>query len=237
MRRLYKSRLLLGLATLSLLAGFSPPAALADDGQAVELLPSDASAELQAVVMAVEATYKDVEALQAHFEQTVSAMGQEQTSEGEVLLMRPRKMRWDFAGENGSLFVTDGEFMWVYTRSLKQAIKYQDLGEAASSVAPIELQDLGSLRDKFTVVLAPESGRKSSLVLLLTPREAGKYPFKQVRLELSPKYVLQSISVTDTLDNLTVLNFSKVKFNPTIPESSFQFQPPAGVEVIEAGAL
>lgn len=219
--------------------GLTTTVALAENPKPApaDILPTDASPEVLEVVEGVEATYKDVEILAAHFEQTVNAAGQEQKSEGEVLLMRPRKMRWDFSGPNGSLFVTDGSYMWVYTRSLKQAIKYQDLGQAASSVAPIELSDLGSLRDKFTVVLAPENGRKSNFVLILTPREAGKYPFKSVTLELTSKYVLQSIAVTDTLDNLTVLNFSKVKFNPDVPADAFSFSPPADVEVIEAGAL
>ncbi len=234
-----KRRILQGLATLLLAAGLTSPTALADDGKPAtqDFIPSDASPEVIAVVEGVESTYKDVQALQATFEQTVTAAGQTRTDKGTVLLSRPRKMRWDFTGPNGSLFVTDGSHMWVYTPSLKQAIKYADLGQAASSVAPIELSDLGSLRDKFTVVLAPENGRKSNFVLILTPKEGGKYPFKSVKLELTNKYVLASIAVTDTLDNLTVLEFSKVKFNPDVPADSFSFTPPADVEVIEAGAL
>jgi len=233
---LLKRRLLRGLA---LFVGLISTAALAQDPPKApaDLIPTDASPEVVQVVEGVEATYKDVLALQAQFEQTVTAAGQTRVDEGTVLLSRPRKMRWDFTGPNGSLFVTDGSYMWVYTPSLKQAIKYADLGQAASSVAPIELSDLGSLRDKFTVVLAPENGRKSNFVLILTPRETGKYPFKSVKLELTSKYVLQSISVTDILDNLTVLNFSKVKFNPDVPDDIFSFSPPADVEVIEAGAL
>jgi outer membrane lipoprotein carrier protein len=231
------SRLLRGLAAFSFVVGLNCSLAVADDSQATAFVPTDASPEVLAVVQAVEDTYRDVDILQAHFEQTVTAMGQTREDQGEVLLSRPRKMRWDFTGPTGSLFVTDGTYMWVYMKHLKQAYKYEDLGEAATSVAPIELSDLGSLRDKFTVVLAPESGRKSSLILILTPKETGKYPFKEVRLELTNKYVLKTISVTDTLDNLTELRFTKVKFNPDVPDSMFSFEPPPDVEVIEAGPL
>ncbi len=227
------------LAVLSLLVGAGLPSAVvrADEDAVPAPMPEESNSQVQEVVQAVEDTYRDVQTLQAHFEQTVTAAGQVRTDQGEVLLSRPRKMRWDFAGPNGSLFVTDGTYMWVYTRHLKQAIRYQDLGQAASSIAPIELQDLESLREKFIVGLAPEGARKSNLVLVLTPKEVGKYPFKEVKLELTSKYVIDSLRVTDTLDNLTVLQFTKVKLNPDVSDASFHFEPPADVEVIEAGGF
>jgi len=223
----------LAASVLAVALSASAPSALAQEE------PGPATPVLDDVVQAVEATYKDVEALQAHFEQTVATAGMEQQrSEGEVLLQRPRKMRWDFTGPEGSLFVTDGVEMWVYTRHLKQAIQYKELSQAASSIAPIELQDLESLRDKWNVEVSTEEGsRKNNLVLILTPKEQGRFPIKQVRLELTRKYVLETVAVTDSLDNLTTLRFTQVRLNPVVSDGSFSFEPPADVEVIVAEGL
>jgi outer membrane lipoprotein carrier protein len=183
------------------------------------------------VIQAVEAKYSKVQAMQADFVQTTRSevFGEEKQS-GQVVLKRPKQMLWNFTGGAKKQFVTDGKTMWIYTEDEKQVIRYDDVS-ASSSTADSLLQSLDSLDEIFVVDLV-EAG-PTHHILALQPRKDGAQ-VKHLNLELDPDYVVRTVTITDSFDNVTVLAFSAVHLNPEVPDSMFQFQPPAGVEVISA---
>lgn len=193
--------------------------------------PASAS-DATAVIRAVEAKYSKVQAMSADFVQTTrsEAFGEE-TQVGELVLKRPKQMYWNFTGGANKQFVTDGKTMWIYTAADKQVIRYDDVS-ASTSTADSLLQSLDSLDELFAVDLIDAS--EAHQVLSLQPRKDGGQ-VKHLDLELDPQYVVKTVTITDTFDNVTVLAFSGVHLNPNVPDSMFQFQPPPGVEVIAAG--
>ena len=211
----------LKLSLLSLTLGLSGDA----------LAGPESPESVEAIVEAVESTYKDVESLQANFVQVTRSLtiGEEQEQKGSVVLQRPKRMRWDFTSPDARLFVTDGQEMWIYAPSDNQAMVYPDTGSGTGMESL--LTDLSQISEFFNVekIDAPAGG--SSVALKLTPREEAS--FKYLKLTLSQSsYEVQQVVVVDTFDNETALSFSDVQLNGDISGVEFSFVPPDGVEVI-----
>lgn len=70
------------------------------------------------------------------------------------------------------------------------------------------------------------------MVLNLTPKE--KEPtVSRITLEVALEdYTVERFSLVDLYGNLTVLDFTNIKFNKEMKDLLFQFQVPPGVEVI-----
>jgi outer membrane lipoprotein carrier protein len=184
------------------------------------------------IVKAVEAKYSTVDAIQANFQQTThNATFGDDVQSGEVTFKRPRKMFWNFTSGAKKQFVTDGTTMWVYTAEDNTVIRYDDLGSSAgSTTAESLLQSLDKLDTLFDIVILPAT---TGHALELTPKTAGQ--IKKVHLELDNDYVVQKVAITDAFDNVTEIAFTGVKLNPTVADTMFTFQVPAGAEVISAG--
>lgn len=209
----------------SLAAGTAPAAAEADPTNTAEL------------VAAIEKTYASVTSLRADFAQVSKniATGTETRQKGRVMLKRPKKMRWDFTGPEGSSFVTDGTTMWVWSQSTNQVIVSSAASAGSGSGMTQLLDDLNQLDELFVVTLVDGAGNaaKSQFVVDLVPRkEAG---FKKLRITFTKKkYTVEQVNLTDLFDNTVELSFSQVRMNQTIEDAQFNFQVPAGATVIRA---
>lgn len=210
------------------LAFAAPSTARAEAPPAVQM--DDQVAE---VVSAVQRRYTGVDVIQAEFVQVSrSDLYGDEEQRGSLVLQRPRKMRWSFHG-SGKQFVTDGSTMWIYNPQDKQVMRFRDFSAQASAADQL-LQSLDKVGDLFDVqLLESSSGHKLSL----TPRdEATKAQVKKVVLGLDAEFTLQSLVITDAFANVTNLTFSGVKLGGTVEDSTFQFDIPAGVEVIDSNA-
>lgn len=189
------------------------------------------------VVAGVERTYDDVQALKASFTQVVTspAMGAGPAQSGEIMLARPRKMRWDFSVPDDKLFVTDGSTMWVYTPADKQVFVSTDLAGGDGTMDAL-LSSLDSLDELFEVSLL-DGAPAGQVRLGLAPRKDSAQ-FKSLELDLSATdYRLQRLVLVDGFDNRTELSFSSLVINPTLADSVFTFQVPPGVQVIDSSGL
>lgn len=208
---------------------FASVSTAAEDG--AEVAASTATAkdpQLKELLNRVEAKYKDVKGFSARFVQVArnEALGDE-TSEGEVHIMRPSKMRWSFDG--GQMFVTDGQKMWVYAADIRQVTEYDDLASMRSSSDEL-LSSLDKLDEHFSVELLStgEQGHELKLV----PKQPGQYKHLKLKLDadLRPAHVV----MTDAFNAVVELTFKDVKMNPALADDLFRFTPPEGVEVIKA---
>jgi outer membrane lipoprotein carrier protein len=65
------------------------------------------------------------------------------------------------------------------------------------------------------------------------PKNAKGDLFESLEMTFD-KNVPVSMTIRDAMQQKTVIFFNKVIINPDLPESQFQFVPPAGVEVLKA---
>ncbi|MGB0721811.1 MAG: outer membrane lipoprotein chaperone LolA [Gammaproteobacteria bacterium] len=169
--------------------------------------------------------------LSADFEQVV--MDQEraevQRSAGKVRLQRPSRFRWDYTEPYEQLILSNGKRFWIYDAELAQVtVKPLDKAIARtpamvlSSDKPVEedydLLDLGTMEGLDWVELVPK---------------VKDTDYDRVRLGFL-REDLKSMELTDGFGQITRITFSNVTLNPHMNASLFTFDPPAGVDVIEA---
>jgi len=193
------------------------------------------------LVTALQGRYKDIASLQAGFVQVqASAIAGDVRSKGTVQVKKPRKARWETTGDQGSLFVTNGAKMSIYTPAMKQVIQMEDMSQASSGSVDILalLEDISKLDEQFevSIVGADDPAAKKHIVVDAVPRKAGGY--KNVRLEFDRKSLdLARVVFTDSMGGTTDLQFSGLKLDAKIDDSAFEFTPPDGVTVIDGGAM
>ncbi|MCB9761547.1 MAG: outer membrane lipoprotein carrier protein LolA [Alphaproteobacteria bacterium] len=214
------------------------PLALAVPAIAAEEGP----ATVEELVTEVEKAYDDVSSLKADFVLVTrsAAMG-ERKERGKVTLKRPKMMRWDSRTPNGqgSLFVTDGAKMWVYTPANAQVLVFNDVSNAGASAGLVDLLDnLGNMDEYFDAsLMEPQSLQdKKSVGVVLKPKSESQ--FSEIRLVFSrKKYELEQVTTVDVLGAETEISFSQVRVNQEIADGEFSFTAPDGAEVINADGI
>jgi outer membrane lipoprotein carrier protein len=195
---------------------------------------------VEGLVSALQARYQNIQTLQARFTQvqTSPVMG-EVKSKGKVQVGKPRKARWETDGAQGSLFVTDGTKMSIYTPASNQVIVMNDMSQAGSGNVDILalLEDISKLDEQFEVSMVKDDPAASThIVVNAKPRKPGGYT--SVRLEFAHKNLdLSRVVFSDSMGGTTDLRFSDLKLDARIDNDRFQFTPPEGVTVIDGGAM
>ncbi len=214
--------------TWGLLATLGSPSAWAEPA-ATEASLDEAT---QALVARIQKTYAPVDTLSASFVQvTESGLYGREEQYGELVMQRPNRMRWDFAG-SGKQYVLDGSTLWIYQPAQKQVLRFTSIQEQ-SMIANNLLMSLHRVGDEFEAsALAAETGHRLQLV----PKDSAlRAQVKQIVLSLDAKLALSGLRLVDPLDNVTDLTFRKTRLGPKVPEGAFTFAVPEGVEIIDAG--
>jgi outer membrane lipoprotein carrier protein len=205
-----KKLLQYGIVVLAMLSSFTLSAA------------DSASAKLNTFVKNV-VTYK------ANFQQTV--LDQQgnvmEKAQGEFVLERPGKFRWDYQEPFPQHIVADGQRIWFYDVDLEQVtVKAQ---QEALTDTPATLLSGNSLpTDKYIVTDVPSEDGMSWVELV--PRNVDS-SFQTIALAFD-QYGLRTMIMKDSFDQRTRLVFSQAQENPVLAEDTFVFTPAPGVDVV-----
>lgn len=174
-----------------------------------------------------------LQTLHARFiQQVASSDGTVQdASEGEVWLARPQRFRWSYGGEFPELVVGDGQRIWIYDEALEQ-VTVKSQAEAQDSPLTL-LTDPNRLEEQFAV---REAGEAWGLQLLELRSVRADQSFDRVLLGLRDDR-LELMIMEDAFGLRTELRFSDLARNPEVEAGLFEFEPPAGVDVIGEGVL
>ena len=181
--------------------------------------------------------------LRAGFAQFVRVEGSDtvQEVEGEVLFKKPDLMRLTHRLPEKQTVVSDGTWLWVYRPSTNQVIQKRLDEWRKSEPLAKGLLDFGrsaELLKRYDAVLstvsAPGTDGYRSFVVTLTPkaseRASGDAEFT-LTLKASTKDFFPyeaSLRVGRASIRST---FTNVRLNPSLPDDSFRFTPPAGADV------
>lgn len=206
----YKKLVQSMLLTLSLL--------LSQNALAVDSASEKLTIFLQSVV-----TFK------AQFEQVVLGPQGDviETAQGQFILERPGKFRWDYLNPYPQEIVADGERIWFYDIDLEQ-VTVQPQKEALTDTPATLLSGEMLPEEKYQVTdLASEDGYAW---VELIPKDADSN-FQSVRFAFDEQGLRQMI-MRDSFDQYTRLIFSDVSENMALDENTFVFVPPEGVDVV-----
>lgn len=172
--------------------------------------------------------------MQADFEQRMFNSEQEltQSSSGRFSLLRPGRFRWDYTAPFEQTIVADGERLWIYDADLEQVtVRLMDAG--LGSTPAMLLSGAADVQDAYNVTSRYFADDIDWLEL--EPRTADS-DFGRVRLGFSDEQ-LTVMDLIDSLGQTTRIVFSAVRHNPDLGEELFQFDIPAGADVIRADEL
>lgn len=197
--------------------------------------PAAAPTDAAAIADRVQAVYDEVRDFSADFTQEYSnvSLGSSRSSTGRVFFKKPGKMRWDYKGPNERFLISDGSQLWVYEPEFAQYYN-QSLTDSQLPSAMRFLMGEGNLRDEFAVRVRSQTAEKITLELVPKQR-SSQFARLHFVVDATSFHVLET-TVFDALGNTNRLRFSRVRQNTDLPDSGFDFTPPAGTTRVEPPA-
>jgi outer membrane lipoprotein carrier protein len=214
--------------------GSAPPPARAVTPAAAPRL------ELAAVIERMQKRYDQARSFRASFSQKYSraVVGRMTVSTGEVAFKKPGRMRWDYRKPEPRMFLSTGQFLWLYEPEEKQAFK-QDLKSSQLPAALAFLMGKGKITDEFEVSFSSDMryGGADDYRLQLGPRQPQS-TYKTIIFVVDGKeFTVRESVLVDQQGNVNHFTFSELKINDKIPDALFKWTPPDGVRVIDTGKL
>ncbi|WP_198034072.1 outer membrane lipoprotein chaperone LolA [Acidihalobacter ferrooxydans] len=149
-------------------------------------------------------------------------------SSGTFELARPGRFRWSYVTPHRQVLVSNGHKLWIYDKGLAQ-VTVRAVGKTLGR-APIMLLGGGApLSDAYT--LSDDGTRNALAWVKLVPKDTRNSQFQSILLGLHAGKVVRMV-MFDQFGHRTVIDFSAVKRNQTLPASDFRFVPPKGVDVV-----
>lgn len=170
----------------------------------------------------------------ANFAQTINGAEGEKLSKsnGQVVISRPGKFYWKSQKPNQMLVVADGKFVWTYDLDLEQVTK-QDLNQALhNSPATLLAGDVSKLQANFDIDFAKKCKANHTCYQLKPKQKDSTFSTIVIRFEQDK---LNEVRMKDPLGQNVQTAFSNVEVNQSINKKLFDFAPPKGVDVIQAG--
>ena len=122
----------------------------------------------------------------------------------------------------------DGTKLWIHDPDLNQ-VTVKRIDKAISSTPAALLAGKDDITALFTL---RDAGTADGLAWVEATPKAPDTGFERVRLGLQGK-TLAAMELHDQLGGRTLLRFSDLKSNASVPADTFKFTAPAGADVIE----
>lgn len=208
--------------------------ALAVSSAAAPEVPGAADALSEARL--VEAAINSVVGLQATFTQTVesAALPSPQVERGTVYLLRPGRMRWEYAEPRGKLALADGRRTYLYLPEDRQVITAPLGAGGAGGGMSLLLDPRLDLASSFAIAWGPAPRDGGRRPLMLTPRGPGQ-EYQYLLLEPGEEHLPLSLAVVDPLGGRVTYRFTRTRRVAGLDEGLFRFVAPEGVGVQEIG--
>ncbi len=153
-----------------------------------------------------------------------------QRAQGQLWIERPGRFRWNYAGKNGQMIVSDGQQVWLYEPALQQ-VTVQPLGKVLGSTPAALIAGRDVLPADFQISSLP--AKDGLQWVLLTPKKGQSQGFTSIRMGFDAAGQLRDMRMEDAFQQETVLHFDHVRVNVPIASKTFHFTPPAGVDVLK----
>ena len=189
------------------------------------------------IAEALQHRYDGVKDFSSDFVQAYQsgALKKQMTPErGHLLIKKPGRMRWEYTSPEHKLFVSDGLKMYSYIEGDKQVFVTAVSPDDEASSPSLFLAGKGNLTRDFTVSLVePFPGMPAgTLALKLIPRKPQPdYDWLVLEVEAGT-YHLRGLVTPDSQGGISTFTFPNLKENVGLADTSFEFKPPRGVDVV-----
>jgi outer membrane lipoprotein carrier protein len=206
---------------------------------AVLLVPrasAEAGRSPEALAQALQRKYDAVRDFSADFVHRYrgGVLRQAVTEQGQLVVKKPGMMRWTYEGADRKVFVSDGRKMYSYLPADKQVYVTTIPPDDEASTPALFLAGKGNLVRDFTVTAAPvpEGAPAGSVALKLVPHK-GDRDYDWLVIVMDERTLEWRMLVTgDRQGGESTFTFKNLKENRGVPDRTFTFQIPRGVDVI-----
>jgi outer membrane lipoprotein carrier protein len=185
------------------------------------------------IVRKLQERYDETRAFRAHFRQEtrVESLGVSDVSEGTVVFKKPGKMRWDYQTPKPQEIVSDGTTLWIHQPEDRQVLKAPFRGGFVSTTPVSFLLGVGRITDQFRPQVDARGCSATRLYVGLAAKSTDELGALAFGLDRATFDIVEA-AVTDPIGNVTTLTFSEVARNVDVPDTTFDFQIPPGVDII-----
>jgi outer membrane lipoprotein carrier protein len=186
---------------------------------------------------ALQQKYDRVKDFTADFTHTYEGgvLKRKSTERGAVQIKKPGRMRWDYTSPDKKLFVADGRKVYAYVPADKQVVVNDMPKEDAATTAVLFLAGKGSLTRDFDVKYDTAGEAPGVWALRLDPRHKQRdYDWLIVVVDRQTLQI-RSLTTADRQGGRSTFAFTNYRENVGVPDKTFEFKIPRGVDVITAG--
>jgi outer membrane lipoprotein carrier protein len=183
-----------------------------------------------AAISSLKTFIQETRTVRAKFSQTLYDKNSRaiQESTGTMQFERPEKFRWTYEKPYEQLIVGNGTQVWFYDHDLNQVTIRQFNIAIGSSPAAL-LAGSSTIEDNFELI---ELGMQNEMEWLEATPKSKESAFEFIQMGFSPEGALKIMALRDNFGQTTLLSFSELDKNPTLPADLFKFIPPDNADVI-----
>ncbi len=173
--------------------------------------------------------FNNTSSMRAKFHQIVVDKQGRKTQEvdGNMLLQRPNKFRWDYQKPYEQQIVSDGKQVFLFDPELQQ-VTVRDLSKTIGSSPAAMLAGGENVEKSFTLKNATRKDGLTWVLALPKDKDSG---YDRVLLGFKAEK-LRKMELYDSFNHVTHITFDDVERNPELQVSNFLFTPPQGVDVV-----
>lgn len=190
-----------------------------------------AEVPLLGLLKSVEVRYNAAKTMQTSFQQSLGGKGRiTRTEQGELFLLRPGKMRWDYTTPAGKIFLVDGKNVYYYNPATRKAER-SPVKESGDLRVPLAflMGRLDFQRD-FREFRTRTEGE---ITHVIAAPKSDKAPYTEVQFEVNRQAQILSVGVTGHDQSMMTFRFNGEKLGAPIAASKFEFVKPDGAELVE----
>ena len=152
-------------------------------------------------------------------------------SSGTFEFQRPGKFKFQYKKPFEQLILADGNSLWIFDADLNQASQRKQSTAFANTPAALiaSATDLSALRNEFNLENAPE---KDGINWVSAKPKSADSTLQTVRIGFKGE-ALHQLDITDSFGQRSLITFTTMQLNPSLPATSFQFTVPKGAELLK----
>ena len=173
----------------------------------------------------------DLNSLNASFKQSIYGQSGDllESATGMVSMEKPGKFYWAYQQPYSQYLISDGISLWIYDEDLEQVTINninQNIRNSPASILGGEME----IDDNYTVT---DIGVLDGINWIELISNKDDVEFNAIRLGFKDGE-LTGMVLFDNFGQITQLLFNNVIRNQTIDSSLFEFNPPLGIDIIDA---
>ncbi len=187
------------------------------------------------VIDGLQKRYDSTRDISAQFFQETIVPGDPEPvkASGRVYFKRPHLMRWDYEKPEKQLIVTSGTRVYVFEPEANQVSILSRKQFLSTKVSRAFFFGKGDIQRDFKVKGCMLT--RDGWVLSLEPKQSI-VQLKSLKLTIDKKdFLVKKTEIEDQMGSRTIIIFRNIRVNTNMDPKLFEFTPPKGVEIFNAG--